>query len=108
MPCNSGLGMTSHGLGLGENIDYSARRENDRMARVLCDIFRTLESQSIDASAFGRDAADWWREHKAHDELRAKKDREAARLALLRDNARAKLTAEELSALGMISNPKPR
>ncbi len=95
MPCNSGMGSSFSGT------DYEARRENDRMARVMCDMLRALEAQGVDVSIYGPDAAKWWAEHKAHDARRKLQEETAKRQAEIREQALSKLSDEERAALGI-------
>ena len=94
MPCMSSEGM-------GQGYDYEARAENDRLARVSCDIMRVLEMQGIDLSLFNGETREWWDRHKAEDRRRETAAATAARKQELRQAALAKLSPDEREALGL-------
>lgn len=95
MPCMSSTGMGSDGT------DYEARRENERLTRVSCDIIRTLEAAGADLSRFSEETRRWWDQHKASDAAREQARLDMQRRDAIREAALAKLTPEERKALGV-------
>jgi len=86
---------------MGQNTDYGARRENERLTRVSCDIMRVLEAGGFDLSALDGETRAWWDQHKASDAKRAQARVEMARRDAIRAEALSKLSPEERKALGV-------
>lgn len=93
MPCTTGQEY--------DRTDYAARRENERLTRVSCDIMRVLEANGFDLSAFGEETMNWWEQHKAEDARREAAAKAQIWRERLRDQALAKLSADERRALGL-------
>jgi len=60
MPCDSG------GYGPSYGDINELKKENDRMARILCGILRTLDTAGIQI-ALTEDAKKWKEKHEAYD-----------------------------------------
>lgn len=92
MPCDSGMGGGYNG--------YYERQEIDKLTRLLCALCKQLEDSAGKSITFeDADLNYWWQNHK---KLDAEKQRQAAiekHKVFLRNQARAKLTPEELDAL---------
>lgn len=79
------------------------REQNDRLARIACAAMTELEANGIEDALLLKNAElrEWWAAHKeadrkAHEAAEAKR-----RKAELKRQALAKLSAEELEALGI-------
>lgn len=93
MPCTTGMESSGY--------DYEARRENERLTRVSCDIMRVLEANGFDLAAFGHETRNWWEQHKAADARREKAAQEQAQREAIRARALSKLGPDERKALGL-------
>ncbi len=93
MPCTTGQEY--------DRTDYAARRENERLTRVSCDIMRVLEANGFDLSTFGDETVNWWEQHKSEDARREAAAQAQAQREQLRADGLAKLTADERKALGL-------
>lgn len=93
MPCTTG--MESY------QPDYEARRENERLTRVACDIMRAMEHAGVDLAGFSKETQDWWASHKAADERREQAARQQEEREAHRAVALSKLTDAEKRALGL-------
>ena len=93
MPCTTGQEC--------DRTDYEARRENERLTRVSCDIMRVLQSNGFDLSQLGGETRQWWDRHQAQDTARAAAAQQMAERDSLRESALAKLSPAERKALGL-------
>lgn len=88
---------------------YSSREKHEI---ALCKILSGMDDAEIKAIVYNpydrvaRDLATWWEDHQAMDKERIARENEQARLKKLRLQALAKLTLEELAALGIIEEKK--
>lgn len=69
-------------------------------ARVACEALRNLE-QLGKLGGLSNETRYWWREHKAADAIRVKREEAEKERRRVASKARAKLTKEELKALGL-------
>lgn len=92
-----------------ENLKKTA---NDIYAREdftadLCHLLNNISDEAREKIIYdahsrqARELANWWDDHKEADKRRKLEEMEAVRLAHLRMTARAKLTPEEMTALGI-------
>ena len=85
----------------------------DKLARIACRAMSALENgTTLDEVLKDKEAATWWTAHKKADE-KAAKEREKAEakekaLKLAKAEALAKLTPEEIDALGLTKKVSPR
>ena len=70
----------------------------DLLTDILCKFCRLVESEHREIPEF---AKEWWNEHKKDDEIRIEKEKEKQIKNILKDQALAKLTKEEMEALGL-------
>jgi hypothetical protein len=88
--------------------DYEAEiraltKQNDRLARIACKAMTALEEAGQEDFLLLKDeeVREWWKKHKEAD-AKAKAEREEkARIARIKKEALAKLSAEERQALGI-------
>jgi len=80
----------------GSYVNRRRSMTNDQMAQWLC-----LWCKAHDVTKQSLELQIWWRDHQAADAKREAAEREAQRLRGLRRQAAAKLTPEELTALGL-------
>jgi hypothetical protein len=105
-----------------DDEDWKPRKETrhgmaiDDFEAVLCGLFTALEGReqindmlplwlsSVDWKEAGikrKQVETWWRDHKAEDERRRKREKAEKRTADLRLTAISKLSPDELAALGI-------
>lgn len=87
---------------------HGSHEDHDRLIAYLCDWVKQLhafghaERVMYDGhNPQARDLADWWEKHQAADRAREQREAAEARRACLIAEAKAKLTPEELEALGL-------
>jgi len=99
MPCSDG--------GWTRSVDDSAIRDlekrNDKLARIACAAMTALEENGIEDFVLlqNEEVREWWTEHKEFDRQRRAKQAERERIAQVKKDALAKLSAEERKILGI-------
>lgn len=85
--------------------DYEVKRlliSADKMARIACRALTALENgTSLDAVLKDEETATWWKAHKKADAAAAKVRAKEKAAKLAKAEALAKLTPEEIDALGL-------
>jgi hypothetical protein len=88
------------------------RKTVDVPIAFLCGLLTVLENEDVvdlwlreidwkEAGITKKEALEWWKEHKAEDELRRKREAKERKENELRISAMSKLTPEERQALGL-------
>lgn len=98
MPCSDG-GYTydnSHELAALKN-------RCDQLARIACAVMTALEADGREDFILlqNQEVREWWTAHKEFDRKRREAEAEKQRLAQLKKDALAKLSAEERKVLGI-------
>jgi hypothetical protein len=78
-------------------------KQNDRLARIACKVMDTLVKEGKEDFLLLKDdeVREWWAKHQIADAKAAAALKEKARVAAIKNLARAKLTKEERDALGI-------
>lgn len=111
MPCMSYEDNWARGS--SNNQNNLLLMNNDKLARIACKALTALENGiPLDEVLKDKETATWWKAHKKADE-KAAKEREKVEakekaLKLAKAEAMAKLTPEELDALGLSKKIRPR
>ena len=81
----------------------SLKKQNDRLARIACKAMTALEKDGHADFLLLEDdeVREWWKKHKEADAKAKAEHEEKARLALVKKEALAKLSAEERKVLGI-------
>ena len=85
------------------SYERNLKDQNDRLARIACKAMTALEEAGQEDFLLLKDeeVREWWKKHKEAD-AKAKAEREEkARIARIKKEALAKLSAEERQALGI-------
>ena len=102
---------------LGENVPawvhkaardcYGNKARIDEATKLLCARLRLLTEAEVERIVYdghsdrARRLAGWWERHQEWDAKRVEEEEEERKLARIRKQARAKLTGEEIDALGI-------
>lgn len=100
MPCSDG-GWDRGADQTREIIDLE--RRNDKLARIACAVMTALEENGQEDFILlqNEEVREWWAEHKEFDRQRRAKEAERKRIAQVKKEALAKLSAEERKVLGI-------
>jgi len=110
MPCYDGRDDNNNHYLCGQITKLE--KDKDQLTRMLCSVCKIVELTHDDDSALPHNAKIWWSEHKEADAIREKKARQAAakkrkareekiRKMEIAETALAKLSSEEIEALGL-------
>lgn len=94
-------------IGAAARSYYGAPERHDELTRYLCKLVSKLDAADLDRvvyngrSSMARKLADWWENHQVADAKREAAEAAEAKRQELRLSALAKLTREELAALGV-------
>ena len=108
MPCLSYEDNWARGSSMSA-FNESLLENNDKLARIACKALTAMENGASLAEVLkDKETATWWKAHKLAD-AKAQKDREEE-LALKKAKAEAlaKLTPEEIDALGLSKKTRSR
>jgi hypothetical protein len=81
------------------------KEEIDKLSSLLCSLCDSIESANLSPELVSflmpKKVISWWRNHKYVDESRKASERKLQELSQLRENALAKLSKKEKTALGL-------
>jgi hypothetical protein len=106
--------FTAQGLAVPEwaqsaaNDCYGRSPGDEDSVAFLCEHLRAIPTRELDNLLYGdarnkkaRRLADWWEEHLERDRARDEREKEERERAILREQAKSKLTTEERDSLGL-------
>jgi hypothetical protein len=98
MPCYDSRGDANTPEGRDELL--RSFTHNSPLAEIMCELMRRIEYECPSLPVPDA-AAHWWKEHKARDAAKAKREAASQRKADIAAAARAKLSPAERKALGI-------